>query len=84
MFYGGGDGLVVRLYMTLETPWTGAHQVPLSVEFPRQEYWNRLPFPSPKDLPGPGIKPRSPALQADYLPSELPGKPTQAQIRLTS
>ena len=44
--------------------------------FSRQEYWNRLPFPSPGDLPNPGIEPRSPALQADSLPSESPGKPT--------
>ena len=43
--------------------------------FSRQEYWSGLPFPSPGDLPDPGIKPRSPALQADALPSELPGKP---------
>ena len=43
--------------------------------FPRQEYWNGLPFPSPGDLPDPGIEPRSPAMQADALPSEPPGKP---------
>ena len=47
------------------------------MEFSRQEYWSGLPFPSPGDLPEPGIKPRSPVLQADSLPSELPGKPTQ-------
>ena len=45
-----------------ETPWTVAHQAPLSMEFPRQEDWNGLPFSSPGDLPDPGIKPRSPAL----------------------
>ena len=45
------------------------------MEFSRQEYWSGLPFPSPGDLPDPGIKPRSPELQADGLPSELPGKP---------
>ena len=49
---------------------------PPSMEFSRQEYWSRLPFPSPGDLPDPGIKPRSPALQADVLLSELPGKPS--------
>ena len=49
------------------TPWTVAHQAPLSMEFSRQEYWSRLPFPSPGDLPNPGIEPRSPALQADHL-----------------
>jgi len=46
------------------------------MEFSRPEYWNGLPFPSPGDLPNPGIKPRSPALQADSLPAEPPGKPT--------
>ena len=49
------------------TPWTVAHQAPLSMEFSRQEYWSGLPFPSLKDLPDPGIKPGSPALQADPL-----------------
>ena len=51
-------------------PWTVAHQGPLSMEFSRQEYWSGLPFPSPGDLPDPGIEPRSPALQVDSLPSE--------------
>ena len=54
------------------TPWTVAHQAPPSMEFSRQEYWSGLPFPSPGDLPDPGIKPRSLELQADALPSELP------------
>jgi len=45
------------------------------MEFPRQEYWSGLPCPSPEDLPDPGIKPGSPTLQADSLPSEPPGKP---------
>ena len=58
-------GLVVRLCPTLATPWSVAHQAPLSMEFSRQEYQSGLPFPSPADLPDPGIKPRSPALQAD-------------------
>ena len=57
------------------TPWTVAHQAPPSMGFSRQEYWSGLPFPSPGDLPNPGIKPRSPALQADALTSEPPGKP---------
>ena len=61
----------VRLFAT---PWTIAHQAPLSMGFSRQEYWSGLPFPSPGDLPDPGIKPRSPALQADALTSEPPGK----------
>ena len=57
------------------TPWTVPHQAPLSMEFSRQEYWSELPFPSPGDLPNPGIEPGSPALQAYSLPSEPPGKP---------
>ena len=59
----------------LATPWTVAYQAPPSMEFSRQEYWSGLPFPSPGDLPDPGNKPRSPALQADTLLSEPPGKP---------
>ena len=58
-------------------PWTVAHQAPLSMEFPRQEYWSGLPFPPPGDLPDPGIEPRSlmsPVLQADSLPVELSWK----------
>ena len=57
------------------TPWTLAYQAPLFMEFSRQEYWYGLPFSSPGDLPDPGIEPRSPALQADSLLSEPPGKP---------
>ena len=62
----------VRLF---ETPGTVAYQAPPSMGFSRQEYWSGLPFPSPGDLPYPGIEPRSPALQADALTSEPPGKP---------
>ena len=51
-------------------PWTVAYQAPLSMGFSRQEYWSGLPLPSPGDLPDPGMKPGSPALQADSLPSE--------------
>ena len=61
----------VRLFAT---PWTVAYKAPLSMEFSRKEYWSGLPFPSPGDLPNPGIEPKSPALQADALPSEPPGK----------
>ena len=57
------------------TLWTAAYQGPLSMGFSRQEYWSGLPFPSPGNLPEPGIKPVSPALQADSLPVEPPGKP---------
>ena len=56
-------------------PWTVALQVPLSMGFSRQECWSGLPFPSPGDLPDPGIEPGSPTLQADSLPSELPPRP---------
>ena len=67
---GGRGGLVVQSCLTLVTPRTVACQAPLFMDFPRQEYWSRLPFPPPGDLPDPGIKPRSPALQADSLPTE--------------
>ena len=62
-----------------ETPWPVAHQAALSMGFPRQEYWNGLPFPSPGYLSNPGIKPVSPRWQADSLPSEPPGKPLQRE-----
>ena len=60
-------------------PWTIARQAPLSMEFSRQEYWSGKPFLSPGDLPDPGIKPGSPALQADSLQSEPPGKPKKGR-----
>ena len=62
----------VRLFAT---PWTVAYQASQTMGFSRQEYWSELPFPSPGDLPNPGIEPGSPTLQADALPSEPPGKP---------
>ena len=58
------------------TPWAVAYQTSPSMGFSRQEYWSGLPFSSPGDLPHPGIKPRSPTLQTDTLPSEPPGKPS--------
>ena len=67
----------VRLFVTT---WTVAYQAPPSMEFSRQEYWSGLPFPSPGDLPDPGIEPGSPALQADALPSEPPGKSSLKQV----
>ena len=70
MVFGGG-GLVAKLCPTLAIPWIVACQAPLSMGFSRQEYWSGLPFPSPEDLPDPGIKLRSPALQADDLPTYL-------------
>ena len=57
-----------------------AQQAPPSMGFSRQEYWSGLPFPSPGDLPYPGIEPRSPALQADALTSEPPGKPQKQKL----
>ena len=63
----------VRLFAT---PWTVTYYASLSMGFSRQEYWSGLPFASPGDLPDPGIKPGSPALEADALTSEPPGKPT--------
>ena len=62
------------------TPWTVAHQAPLSMGFSRQEYWSRLPFPSPGDLPHRGMEPGSPILQADSLLSEPPGEPRKGYI----
>ena len=70
-----GGGLVTKSCPTLVTPWIVACQSPLSMGFPRQEYWSGLPFPSPGDLWDPGIKPRSPALQVNSLPTELCEKP---------
>ena len=60
--------------LVFATPWTVAHQAPLSMGFSMQEYWSGLPFPSSGELPDPGIEPRSPTLQADALTSEPPGK----------
>ena len=64
-------------------PWTVANQTSLSTGSSRQEYWNGLPFPSPEDLPNPGIEPRSPTLQADSFPSEPSGKLTYNGESLT-
>ena len=68
----------VRLFVT---PWTAAHQAPLSLRLSRQGFWSRLSFPSPGDLPNPRIKSRSPELQADSLLSESPGKPHTAPLK---
>ena len=59
------------------TPWTVARQTPLSMEFPRQVYWNGLPFPPPGDLLDPGFEPRSPALASRFFTTELAGKPKE-------
>ena len=84
-----GDGLTLALpapcacllscVRLFATPWTAAHQVPLSMEFSRQEYWSGLPFPPPGDLPNPGLKLMSSAslaLQADSLPLSHQGSPS--------
>ena len=63
--------------LSLQPPWTTACQAPLTMGFSRQEYWNELPFPSPGDLPNPGMEPRSPTLQADALTS---GPPSCTQL----
>ena len=71
LMLGKIEGSPVLLFLTL---WTVAYQAPPSIEFSRQEYWSGLPFPFPGDPPDPGIKPWSPASQADTLTSEPPGK----------
>ena len=68
----------VQLFVT---PWTVAYQAPPSMGFSRQEYWSGLPCPPTGDLPNPGIQPRSPALQADALTSEPPGKPSKRDCK---
>ena len=74
-------GLVAKSCLTLATLLTVVPQVPLSMGFPRQGYWSGLPFPSPRDLPDPGIKLRSPALQADSSPTESSGRPISQSQR---
>ena len=65
--------LVTRLYLTLVTPRTAAHQAPLSMGFPRKEYWSGLAFPSPGDLPDPGFEPMYLALAGRFFTSEPSG-----------
>ena len=73
----GGGGLAAQSCLTLATQWTVARQAPLSMGFSRQECWSGLPLASPGDLPDPGIKSRSPALQAYSLLMDLQAKPTE-------
>ena len=68
-------GFFAKSYLSLATPQNVACHVPLTMGFPRQEYWSGLPFPSLEDLPDPGIEPASPALQVDSLPLNHQGKP---------
>ena len=73
--------LVTKSCLTLfETPWTVAHQAPLSTQFFRQEFWRGLPFPSPGDLPNPGVKSRSPATAGRFFTSSPPGKHALTQL----
>ena len=73
------ETVVAQCVRLFATPWTVARQAPLSMGFSRQEFWSGLPFPSPGD-PYPRIEPESPALQADSLPSKLPGKPESPPV----
>ena len=66
--------MLSRVYLSV-TPWTIAHQAPLSMGLSRQEYWSGLPFLSPGDLPDPGIESVSPALAGIFFTTEPPGKP---------
>ena len=75
LFPYGSGGLVNKSCLTLVIPWTIAHQAPLSMGIPRQEYWHGLPFPSSGDLPDPRINPASPALAGRFFTAEPPGKP---------
>ena len=77
-FYNDRVAVIVScsvLFDSFATPWTIAHQAPLSMGFPRQEYWSGLPFPSPQHLHNPGIKPMSLAWQAYSLPLSQWGNP---------
>ena len=74
------DACLLSRAQLFGTLWTVVCQVPLSMGFPRQEHSSRLPFPSLEDLSDPGIKPASPALQADSLLSEPPGKPERKNV----
>ena len=71
--------LLLSCVLLFEILWTVAQEAPLSMGFPSQEYWSGLPFPSSGNLPDPGIEPGSPALQADSLLSEPPGKPVYSR-----
>ena len=65
----------LRCVQLFVAPWTVDFQAPLTIGFPRQEYWSGLPFPSPGDLPSPGVKPESPALAGGFFTTKPPGKP---------
>ena len=82
---GARDTVAVQLPSHVQlfaTPWTVTRQTPLSIGFSRQEYWSRLPFPPPGDLPNPGIEPVSPALAGRYFTAEPSGK-TQTALQFS-
>ena len=70
----------LKLRPTLQDPWTVDHQAPLSMGFPRQEYWSGLPFAAPGDLPDPEIEPGSPPLAGRFFTTEPPGKPSYGEL----
>ena len=70
-------------YKVFATPWTVAHQAPLLMRFPRQEYWNKLLFPSLRDLLSPGTEPTSPALAGGFFTTDPPGSPNCHSSYLT-
>ena len=72
---GKSESEVAQSCQLLVTPWTSAYQAPLSMAFPRQKYWSGLPFPSPGNLPDPGIELMSPVLAGGFFTTEPPGKP---------
>ena len=76
-FKGEGCVCVLSCVRLFATPWTTAHQAPLPMGFPRQEYWRGLPFPSPGDPPNPEIEPMSPALAGGFFSPKPPGSPTE-------
>ena len=79
-FFNISSSMSLSRVQVFATTWTVAYQAPPSMGFSRQEYWSRLSFPSPRDLPDSGIEPGSPAFQADALTSELPGKPSSTLL----
>ena len=75
--------MCVRAYLVVSdsaTPWTVAYQAPLSMGFPRQDYWSGLPFPFPGDCPKPGTEPTPPALAGRFFTTVPPGKPHSIHI----
>ena len=81
-FFVGSEVKSLSHVLLFATPWTIAHQIPLSMGFSRQEYWSGLSFPSPGDLPNPGIEPQSSALQTHSLPCEPPGRQNYLTIQV--